>query len=159
MTLPFLKMHAQALLAPSTEGDPALRVIACRWSSRPGAAHAKLEWCCVCYQTVTAGRYKRRHAHRVGTAVPPSMIRSQVIESFVARIWLEHAEGQDPKWRGHVQHIQGSEEIYFQNLAEVSEFLERVSGVQGPALARGQAVDEQACGRSLATNARTKKEK
>ena len=86
------------------------------------------------------------------------MIRSQIIESFVARIWLEHAEGQDPKWRGHVQHIQGSEETYFQDLAEVSEFLGRVSGVRGPALAHGQEVDEPECGRCLDTLIRSKKE-
>ncbi len=87
------------------------------------------------------------------------MVRSQIIESFVARIWLEHAEGQDPKWRGHVQHIQGSEEIYFQDLAEVSEFLARVSGVQGPALAGGQEVDEPGCGRCLASDTKAKKDK
>lgn len=61
-----------------------------------------------------------------------SMVRSQVIQSFVARIWLEQAAGEDPKWRGHIQHIQGREEVYFQDLTEVCEFLERVSGIPGP---------------------------
>lgn len=78
------------------------------------------------------------------------MVGSQTVESFVARIWLERAEGQDPKWRGHIQHIQGSEEIYFQSLAEVSEFLERVSGVQGPACATGQRTEERARSRVAA---------
>lgn len=60
------------------------------------------------------------------------MVRSQIIQSFVARIWLERAADEDPKWRGHIQHIQGREEVYFQDLAEVFEFLEQVSGIPGP---------------------------
>jgi len=60
------------------------------------------------------------------------VVRSQIIQSFVARIWLERAEGEEPKWRGHIQHIQGPEEAYFQGLAEVREFLEQVSGMTGP---------------------------
>lgn len=60
------------------------------------------------------------------------MVRTQVIQSFVARIWLEHAEGQEPRWRGHIQHIQGPEETYFQALSEVGEFLEKVCGLRGP---------------------------
>ena len=57
------------------------------------------------------------------------MVRSQIIQSFVARIWLERAADEDPKWRGHIQHIQGGEEIYFQDLMEMAEFLEQVSGI------------------------------
>ena len=38
-------------------------------------------------------------------------------------------DDEDPKWRGHIQYIQGPEEVYFQNLTEMSEFLEQVSGV------------------------------
>lgn len=60
------------------------------------------------------------------------MVRSQVIQSFVARIWLEQTADEDPKWRGHIQHIQGREEIYFQDLTEVCEFLEQVTGIPGP---------------------------
>jgi hypothetical protein len=60
------------------------------------------------------------------------MVRSQITHSFVARIWLERAADEDPKWRGHIQHIQGREEAYFQDLAEMCEFLEQVSGVPGP---------------------------
>lgn len=52
-----------------------------------------------------------------------------VTQSFVARIWLEHALDQDPKWRGHIQHIQGGEEVYFQDLAEMCAFLEQTSGI------------------------------
>jgi len=64
------------------------------------------------------------------------MVRSQITQSFVARIWLERAADEAPKWRGHIQHIQGQEELYFQDLAEMSEFLEQVSGIPGPGLAQ-----------------------
>jgi len=60
------------------------------------------------------------------------MVRSQITQSFVARIWLERAAGEDPKWRGHIQHIQGREEVYFQDLTEMCDFLEQVSGMPGP---------------------------
>jgi hypothetical protein len=60
------------------------------------------------------------------------MVRSQITQSFVARIWLDRVADEDPKWRGHIQHIQGREEAYFQDLAEMCEFLEQVSGVRGP---------------------------
>jgi len=63
------------------------------------------------------------------------MVKLQIIQSFVARIWLERAADEDPKWRGHIQHIQGHEEIYFQDLTEVREFLEEVSGLPGPGIA------------------------
>lgn len=62
------------------------------------------------------------------------MVRSQIMQSFVARIWLERDAGDDAKWRGHVQHVQGGEEIYFHSFAEVCEFLERVSGVSAAGL-------------------------
>ncbi len=58
----------------------------------------------------------------------------QTLESFIARIWLERGPGGDSVWRGHVRHIQGEEETYFQDLEAMSEFLERVSGVSGPRL-------------------------
>ena len=63
------------------------------------------------------------------------MVRSQITQSFVARIWLERAAGEVPKWRGHIQHIQGREEVYFQDLTEMCEFLEQVSGIPGPGIA------------------------
>lgn len=55
-------------------------------------------------------------------------------ESFVTRIWLEHGDNGDPKWRGHIRHVQGEEEEYFQDLMEMREFLGRVSGVPWPTL-------------------------
>lgn len=63
-----------------------------------------------------------------------TMVRSQIMQSFVARIWLERTADEDPKWRGHIQHIQGQEEIYFQDLSEMSEFMEQVSGYLSPEL-------------------------
>lgn len=56
----------------------------------------------------------------------------QTPESFIARIWLERGSNGDPMWRGHVQHVQGNEETYFQDLGAMSEFLGQVSGVAGP---------------------------
>jgi len=63
------------------------------------------------------------------------MVRSPITQSFVARIWLERPAGEVPKWRGHIQHIQGREEVYFQDLTEMCEFLEQVSGIAGPGFA------------------------
>jgi hypothetical protein len=54
--------------------------------------------------------------------------------SFVVRIWLERGSNGDPIWRGHVKHVQGEQETYFQDLEAMSDFLERVSGVTGPTL-------------------------
>ncbi len=61
------------------------------------------------------------------------MIEEHVKESFVARIWLEGESTDHPIWRGHIQHVQGEEECYFQNLQELKKFLERTSGVPVPA--------------------------
>jgi len=59
------------------------------------------------------------------------MVRSQIIQSFVARIWVERADDADPEWRGHIRHIQGCEETYFHDLEEMSEFMQQVSGIPG----------------------------
>ncbi len=37
--------------------------------------------------------------------------------SFVVRIWLEGESREDPTWRGHIRHVQGEDESYFQNLS------------------------------------------
>jgi hypothetical protein len=50
-------------------------------------------------------------------------------------------------WRGHIRHVQGEEEEYFQDLMEMREFLARVSGVTGPALTAqplGKAMNSKA---------------
>lgn len=57
------------------------------------------------------------------------MGESRSPKSFVARIWLEGQPEGSKKWRGHVRHVQGEEEGYFETLSELSEFLERVGGV------------------------------
>lgn len=57
------------------------------------------------------------------------MVRSQIMQSFVARIWLERTEDAEPEWRGHIRHIQGCEETYFHDLEEMSEFMQEVSGI------------------------------
>jgi uncharacterized protein (DUF2164 family) len=62
------------------------------------------------------------------------MTRQQRPSSFVARIWLERGSNGDPIWRGHVRHVQGEQETYFQDLEAMSDFLERVTGVMGPTL-------------------------
>ena len=64
------------------------------------------------------------------------MVRQRELDSFVARIWLERGTNGGPLWRGHVRHVQGEQEAYFQNLTEMSEFLEQVSGVSGPGTSR-----------------------
>ena len=53
--------------------------------------------------------------------------------SFVARFWLEGDLESNPTWRGHIRHVQGDEESYFQSLSEMKEFLERVGGIPVPA--------------------------
>ncbi len=59
------------------------------------------------------------------------MVKSQIMQSFVARIWLERTDDADPEWRGHIRHIQGCEETYFHGLDEMSEFMQDVSGIPG----------------------------
>ena len=59
------------------------------------------------------------------------MVRSQIMQSFVARIWLERTDDAEPEWRGHIRHIQGREETYFHDLEEMSEFMQQVSGIPG----------------------------
>ena len=70
-----------------------------------------------------------------------------IMQSFVARIWLEGSTDEDLKWRGHIQYIQGPEGIYFQDLTEMSEFLEQVSGVPslGSAGHAGKVVEISKC--------------
>ncbi len=60
------------------------------------------------------------------------MVGENIKESFVARIWLEPGSNGGTAWRGHIRHVQGEEEEYFQDLMEMREFLGRVSGVMGP---------------------------
>jgi hypothetical protein len=70
------------------------------------------------------------------------MEEKQVLESFVARIWLERGSNGDPLWRGRIKHVQGQEEAYFQDLGEISEFLKRVTGVPGLGSAEQRGEDD-----------------
>ncbi len=54
--------------------------------------------------------------------------------SFVARLWVEDGSCGEQAWRGHIRHVQGEEEQYFQDLLELRDFLGRVSGMKGPPL-------------------------
>ena len=67
------------------------------------------------------------------------MEKKHALESFVARIWLERGPNGEPLWRGHVRHVQGNQEAFFQDLETMTEFLEQVSGVSGPRLTAGPA--------------------
>jgi hypothetical protein len=62
------------------------------------------------------------------------MVEGHSKDSFVARIWLEHGNNGDTTWRGHIRHVQGEADEYFQSLMEMSDFLGRVSGMNGPPL-------------------------
>jgi hypothetical protein len=62
------------------------------------------------------------------------MVGEHSKDSFVARIWLEHGDNGLTTWRGHIRHVQGEEDEYFQDLMEMREFLARVSGMKGPPL-------------------------
>lgn len=58
------------------------------------------------------------------------------LETFVARIWLENASNGEPVWRGHIQHVQGGQGTYFQDLGTLSDFVEQVSGIPVPMIGR-----------------------
>ena len=64
------------------------------------------------------------------------MGETRSFESFVARLWLEGGTDENPLWRGHIRHVQGEEEAYFQDLERMSDFMEQVSNVPGPQLKR-----------------------
>ncbi len=60
------------------------------------------------------------------------MTGQYVSASFDARIWLEQGEGNAPRWRGHVEHVQSGKKEYFDTLASLQVFLVSVTGVPGP---------------------------
>ncbi len=61
-----------------------------------------------------------------------NMSAQRTVESFVARIWLEGESDGNVIWRGRIQHVRSNQEAYFQDLAEMSAFMERVTGIPGP---------------------------
>lgn len=64
------------------------------------------------------------------------MSAERAVESFVARIWLEGESDGNPIWRGRIQHVRSNQEAYFQDLAEMGAFMERVTGIPGPKATR-----------------------
>jgi hypothetical protein len=64
------------------------------------------------------------------------MSKQRTNESFVARIWLEGESDNQPDWRGRIQHVQSDREAHFQDLAEMSAFVEQVSGVPFPLMSK-----------------------
>lgn len=65
----------------------------------------------------------------------------QVMESFVARIWLECRSNGDPVWRGHIHHVQSGQERYFRKLGEMRDFMEHLTGVPCRASETGESND------------------
>jgi hypothetical protein len=86
-----------------------------------------------CYQSVTATCSVVFQPVRSGknTQGKYRMVEPENHGSYVARIWLEGSD-KSPTWRGHLRCVQGEEECYFQNLSQMREFLERISGVPFP---------------------------
>ena len=84
------------------------------------------------------------------------MIGKHIKESFVARIWLEPEDNGGTTWRGHIQHVQGKEEEYFQDLMKMREFLSRVSGVTGPPLSTEPLKDATKSESGTVTNMKRK---
>ncbi|GMR07258.1 MAG: hypothetical protein BMS9Abin26_0260 [Gammaproteobacteria bacterium] len=84
----------------------------------------------LCHRSVTSACYTGSHFEdKAGLG---AMAGEHMKVSFVARIWLEPGNNGAATWRGHIQHVQGKEEEYFQDLMEMREFLGRVSGTAGP---------------------------
>ncbi len=58
------------------------------------------------------------------------MDEKRVLDSFVARIWLEEGPGDDVVLRGHIRQIKSTREAYFQGLDEMAQFIAQMSGVR-----------------------------
>jgi len=52
--------------------------------------------------------------------------------SFIVRLWLEPSLREGGRWRGHIQHVQTGEAVYFHDLREMLRFIEEHSGVPFP---------------------------
>ena len=64
------------------------------------------------------------------------MSAERAVESFVARIWLEGGSDGNPFWGGRIPPGRSNPEAYFQDLAEMGAFMERVTGIPGPQATR-----------------------
>jgi hypothetical protein len=52
--------------------------------------------------------------------------------SFVTKIWLEPTSGPEPRWRGHIRHVQSGRDRYFEELEAMIRFIEETSGLRIP---------------------------
>jgi hypothetical protein len=51
--------------------------------------------------------------------------------SFIVRIWWEQGEHEAAgHWRGWVQHVRDGRHLYFTNLRDMAEFIERETGIR-----------------------------
>ena len=60
------------------------------------------------------------------------MGKTQTSDSFVARLWLESGTNGDQMWRGHIRHVKGDVEAYFQDMERMSDVMELFSNIPGP---------------------------
>lgn len=60
------------------------------------------------------------------------MTEDNSLATFVARIWLERGTENNVMWRGHIRHVQGKAETYFNDFADMGAFLEQISGTPSP---------------------------
>ena len=51
----------------------------------------------------------------------------QYVHRFIVRLRLElgEIEGESREWRGHIDHIEGGERLYFRDLDEITRFIQR----------------------------------
>ncbi|HJZ48247.1 MAG TPA: hypothetical protein VKE41_13805 [Roseiflexaceae bacterium] len=52
--------------------------------------------------------------------------------SFIVRIWWEHGGGDREvasHWRGWIQHVRNGSHLYFASLRDLTDFIERETGI------------------------------
>ena len=55
--------------------------------------------------------------------------------SFIVKIWLE--DGDPGRWRGHITHVPGGERKYFEDPAEIIDFIANyAAGIKPPSIWR-----------------------
>ena len=47
----------------------------------------------------------------------------RITATFIVRLWTEHGQGQAPRWRGQVEHVQSGEQLYFRAPAQMLAFI------------------------------------
>lgn len=61
-------------------------------------------------------------------------VRRAHTDSFVLRLWRESTGGESPTWRWKAHHVQGREERYLSNLADLLSFVGRCADTVPPEL-------------------------